>query len=134
MSKLTSIGHEYSYNLGKKTRIELSHEYTVYLNKNNHYSLVAEYGATFIHKIRIREITNLGVQDLKVKGLTLSHPDEPLPLNDFSYDTSDDSFIVNREFGFDPNLLRVDYSVYGFIAGVGHRFWTYTDQIPEIIW
>lgn len=115
-------------------RSKLVHEFSPKLETNRGTKIISEFTSTYIHRIRIREVTQIGVINPVVENLILHHPDEPISLSGFTFDPTDLSFIVEKEFGFDPDLLRVDYSLYGFIEGAGYRYWTYKDQIPEIIW
>ena len=125
---------EFESDVDDPVRLRLIQEFSILENDQPKLYFNSEYGPTYIHRIRIREVTNLGVSDLKIEDINLYHPDEDSSLSGFAYDEAEDSFIVEREFGFDPSLLRVSYSLYGQIEGVGYRYWSYKDQIPEVVW
>ena len=114
-------------------KFKLNQEFSILDVESFPFRINPRYGATYIHRMRIKEMTNIGVSDLQIQDLSLSHPEESESLTGFAYDAADESFIVEQEYGFDPAELRVSYSLYGLVEGVGYRYWSYQDQIPEVI-
>ncbi|HAA16218.1 MAG TPA: hypothetical protein DCE41_32755 [Cytophagales bacterium] len=134
MTQVFPLIHEFSITEADQARLRLIYEFSVVDADQARLYLAPEFGPTYIHRIRVKELNELLLDNKQIQDVCLKHTDEEEVLTGFTFDADDESFVIEREFGFDPAGLRVDYTIAGTDPEGNAVSWSFTDQPAELVW